>query len=109
MRSRRLRHPRHPRRRRRRRLRHPCHFISPGTATSCPHRRRQVWPPLTARLVFASCRWLRSRFAGANASPRYRLAATSPSPRCSSCIMIFQGMKTKLLLCRALHLASHRV
>ena len=87
----------------------PCHFILPGTATNCSHRRRQVSPPLTARLVFASCHWWRCRYACADASPRFRLAATSPSPRCSSCITMFQGMKGKFLLCRALHFASHRV
>ena len=87
----------------------PCHFILPGSATSCSLRRRQVSPPLTARLVFASCHWWRCRYACADASPRFRLAATSPSPRCSSCITMFQGMKGKFLLCRALHFASHRV
>eukprot|EP00964_Phaeocystis_antarctica_P129208 scaffold93056_cov60-Phaeocystis_antarctica.AAC.1 len=83
MRSRRLRHSRHPRRRRRRCLRHPCHFISPCTATSCPHRRRQVSPPLTARLVFSSCRWC-----GGDALPvpthRLVTALLPPRRRCGA-------------------------
>ena len=49
---------------------------------SCPHYRRQVSPSLTARLVFVSCRGWPCRFDGADASPRYHLAATSTSPRC---------------------------
>ena len=59
----------------------PCHFILPGTATNCSHRRRQVSPPLTARLVFASCRWWRCRFAGADASPHNRPVTTLLPPR----------------------------
>ena len=59
----------------------PCHFILPGTATNCSHRRRQVSPPLTARLVFASCRWWRCRFAGADASLHNRPVTTLLPPR----------------------------
>ena len=77
MRPRRLRHPRHPRRRRRRRrLRYPCRLNITGHFQSCLHRRRQVSSPLTARLVFASCRWWRRRFAGADASPHNRPVIT---------------------------------
>ena len=80
MRPRRLRHPRHARRRRRR-LRYPCRLNITGHCQSYLHRLRQVSSPLTARLVFASCRWWRCRFAGADASPHNRSVTTLLPPR----------------------------